>query len=65
MQCTTKPLEFEGHRRDRVPNLGTLLNNWNKPDRRFCNPLAVKVLEWFAWRAIYAQSQFDFFQHPV
>ena len=29
--------------------LGTLLNNWNKLDWRFCNPLAMKVLEWFAW----------------
>ena len=29
-------------------NQGTLLNNWNKLDWQFCNPLAMKVLERFA-----------------
>ena len=39
--------------------LGTLLNKWNKFDWRFCNPLAMKVLEWFAWRGIYVRSPSD------
>ena len=38
---------------------GTLLNNWNKLDSRFCNPLPMKVLKWFAWWGIYVRSPSD------
>ena len=46
-------------------NLGTLLNNWNKLDCRFCNPLVMKVLEWIAGQGIYVRSPSNLFQHWV
>ena len=51
--------------RVREGNQGTLLNNWNELGWRFCNPLAMKVLEWFAWWGIYVRSPSDLFQHSV
>ena len=44
---------------------GTLLNNWNKLDWRLCNPLAMNVLERFAWWKINIRSPSDLFQHSV
>ena len=44
---------------------GTLSNNWNKLDWRFCSPLAMKMLEWFAWWGICVRSPSDLSQHSV
>ena len=46
-------------------NQGTLLNNWNKLDWRFCNPLAMTVLEEFAWWGIHVRFSFDLFLNSV